>query len=131
MFGVEEPQQGERYLIYFKEYVPGELYYAIPSWYSAANWIEADIALSRYYNNFINNNFNVNTVITYPSEPDPEQQDALYENLLKCFTGSGNAGSLMLLFGENGSLPKVENLSTLDADLYNTFSDQVLKYIVS
>lgn len=131
MFGNEQPKQGERYLLYFKEYDPNELFYAIPKWYSAANWMLADIALSKYYNNYIRNNFSANLAITYPCDLDEEKKKQLYEMLVESFGGEENAGNIVLLFGENGSNPVISSIESVNADLYQNVCDTVLKYIVS
>lgn len=131
MFGNEQPKQGERYLLYFKEYDPNELFYAIPKWYSAANWMLADIALSKYYNNYIRNNFSANLAITYPCDLDEDKKKELYEMLVESFGGEENAGNIVLLFGENGSNPVISSIESVNADLYQNVCDTVLKYIVS
>lgn len=131
MFGVGEIKKGQPYLMYFKRYRAGEYYYAIPQWYSAANWILADSALSKYYVNYINNNFSANLSISYPYELDENKKQELYELLKKSFGGSENAGNILLLFGENGVLPEVKPIESVNADLYNSVADMVLKYIVS
>ena len=131
MFGVEQPKKGERYLLYFKPYDPNELFYAIPKWMSASNWIMADIALSRYYNNYIRNNFSANLAITYPCDLDEDKKAELYNMLVDSFGGEQNAGNILLLFGENGSNPEVKPVEAVNADLYQNVCDTVLKYIVS
>lgn len=131
MFGNEQPKQGERYLLYFKEYDPSELFYAIPKWYSAANWMLADIALSKYYNNYIRNNFSANLAITYPCDLDEDKKKQLYEMLVESFGGQDNAGNIVLLFGENGTNPIISSIESVNADLYKEVCDTVLKYIVS
>ncbi len=131
MFGVEQPKKGERYLLYFKPYDPNELFYAIPKWMSASNWIMADIALSRYYNNYIRNNFSANLSIAYPCDLDEDKKAELYQMLVDSFGGQDNAGNILLLFGENGTLPEVKAIESVNADLYQNVCDTVLKYIVS
>lgn len=131
MFGLEQPKKGERYLLYFKPYDPSELYYAVPKWYSGANWVLADIALSRYYNNYIRNNFSANMSIAYPNDMDEDKKAELYQLLTDSFGGQDNAGNILLLFGENGTLPEVKSIESVNADLYQNVCDTVLKYIVS
>ena len=131
MFGVEQPKKGERYLLYFKPYDPNELFYAIPKWMSASNWIMADIALSKYYNNYIRNNFSANLAISYPCDLDEDKKAELYQMLMDSFGGEQNAGNILLLFGENGSNPEVKPVEAVNADLYQNVCDTVLKYIVS
>lgn len=133
MFGLETPEKGKRYLMYFKEYDPSTngLFYGFPKWMSASNWIAADIALSKYYLNFIKNNFSANMAISYPCDLDEDKKAELYEMLLASFGGEDNAGNIVLLFGENGSLPIISPIESANADLYNEVCDTVLKYIVS
>lgn len=131
MWGTEQPKAGERYLWYCKPYDPDELFYAIPKWMSCANWILADIALSKYYLNYIKNNFSSNLAIKYPQDVDDEKKKELYEMLSASFGGEQNAGNILLLFGENGVLPEVGSIESVNADLYNQVTDVVLKYICS
>ena len=131
MWGSEQPKAGERYLWYCKPYDPNELFYSIPSWMSCANWILADIALSKYYLNYIKNNFSANMAIAYPNEVDDDKKAEIYEMLNASFAGEDNAGSILLLFGENGVLPTTNSIESKDADLYENVCDTVLKYIVA
>ena len=131
MFGVEQPKKGERYLMYFKEYNPQQLYYAIPEWMNAGNWILADIALSKYYLNYIKNNFSANTAISFGFDLDEDKKQELYEMLMDSFGGEDNAGNVLLLFGENGTIPTVSQIESVNADLYQNVCDTVLKYIVA
>lgn len=127
--GIANMVNGETYLAYFKEYKMGELFYAIPNWYSVANWINCDIELSKYYSNFIHNNFSANLAITYPT--DVANKEELYENITNTFTGTNNSARVMLLFGENGEKPTIENITSTNADLYNSVTEIVTQYIVS
>lgn len=131
MWGSEQPKAGERYLWYCKNYDPNELFYAIPKWMSCANWILADIALSKYYLNYIKNNFSANVAVKYPQEIDDDKKEEIYEMLVDSFGGEENAGNILLLFGENGVLPEVGSIESVNADLYQNVCDTVLKYIVA
>lgn len=131
MWGSETPKKGERYLMYFKEYKPMEYYYAIPYWYSAVNYCLADAQLSSYYNNYIRNNFSANLSIAFPTEPSEEKKQELYNNLMKSFGGAENAGNVLVLFGENGSLPTIGSIESVNADLYNSVVDTIKLALVS
>lgn len=131
MFGTETPKKGQPYLLYFKDYQPDNYYYAIPDYYSAANYILADGALSRYYVNYIKNNFSANLSISFPVEPTEEKKQELYENLIKSFGGAENAGNILLLFGENGVLPSLSTVESVNADLYNSVVDIIKTAIIS
>jgi hypothetical protein len=131
MWGSEQPVRGEKYLAVFSRLSTGELYYHIPSYMASANWLLADTAISKHYCNFISNNFSANTVITYPSEPEEDKKDLLYEGLMQSFGGSKNSGALLLLFGEGGQKPEVSSLSSTDADLYDEYARRVMENIIS
>lgn len=131
MWGSETPKKGERYLMYIKRHQLGEYYYAIPQWMSAANYCAADAALAQYYNNYIRNNFSANLSIQFPTEPDEAKKKELYDNLMKSFGGSENAGNILVLFGENGVLPTISSIESVNADLYNSVCDTIKLAIVS
>jgi len=132
MWGSESIQKGKSYLMYFKDYDLDELYYPIPKWYSSANWILADILLSKYYVNTVGNGFTPSTVITYPNEMDNDKKAELYDMFKSCFSGVENASDIIILFGENGEKPEITPLNASNnADLYQDFSNEVLSKIIS
>lgn len=131
MFGFEAPKKGERYLFYFKEYEPTELYYHIPSWYSAANWIATDARLSKYYNNFVANNFNGQKHIDFPFVPDEKEQHELEKMIKSKFCGENNGGEVLITYSEGDQRVNVNNLPSVDADLYNNVTRLVTEKIVT
>lgn len=133
MWGSETPRQGQRYLMYIKPWRNGEYYYAVPYWFSCINYVLADAALSKYFCNYIKNNFSSNLSITFPTEPDEEKKAEIYENLRANFTGEKAAGAVMVLFGENGVQPSIGSIdaSTKTAELYNSIVDTIKLALVS
>ena len=131
MFGTETPTKGQPYLLYFKDYQPDNYYYSVPDFMAAANYIAADGALSQYYNNYIRNNFSANLAIRFPVEPTEEKKQELYDNLIKSFGGAENAGNILLLFGENGVIPEINAIESVNADLYNSVVDIIKTAIIS
>lgn len=131
MLGSEQPKKGKAYLLYFRPEQVGEYYYAIPDYMAASNYIMADGALSQYYNNYIHNNFSANLAIRFPIEPSEEKKEELYDNLRRSFGGAENAGNILLLFGENGSLPEINSIESVNADLYNSVMDTIKLALVS
>lgn len=131
MFGSETPQKGKAYLLYFRPEQVGEYYYAIPEFMSASNYIMADGALSQYYNNYIHNNFSANLALRFPTEPTEEKKQELYESLVASFGGAKNAGNILLLFGENGVVPEINSIESVNADLYNSVVDIIKLALVS
>ena len=131
MFGSETPRKGKAYLLYFRPEQVGEYYYSIPDFMSSANYIMADGALSQYYNNYIHNNFSANLALRFPTEPTEDKKKELYDNLTASFGGASNAGNILLLFGENGVVPEINAIESVDADLYNSVVDIIKLALVS
>lgn len=133
MWGSETPRQGQQYLMYIKPWRSGEYYYAVPYWFSCINYILADGSLSKYFCNFIKNNFSSSLSITFPTEPDEEKKREIYDNLRANFTGEKAAGNIMVLFGENGIQPTIGSIdaSTKTAELYNSIVDTIKLALVS
>lgn len=131
MYGCEPPKAGEKYLLYVKPYSPQEYYYHTPSYFSAANYIEADSRISKYYNNYIANNFNSQTIITFPSEENESDQKAIYEKMKKNFMGEKSAGSTIVLFGEGDLKPEIQKIPSPDSNLYDSLTDIISKYIIT
>lgn len=131
MWMSEAPQKGERYLAYFREYEPTEVYYHIPSWYSAANWVSADARLSRYYNNFIANNFNGSKHIDFPFKPSDKEQDEIEKSMREQFCGENAGGEMFITYSEGDNRVTVNSLPSADADLYNNVTRLVTEKIVT
>lgn len=131
MFGSETPKKGKAYLMYFRPEQVGQYYYAIPDFMAASNYIMADAALSQYYNNYIHNNFSANLAVRFPTEPTEEKKQELYDNLARSFGGAENAGNILCLFGENGVVPEINAIESVNADLYNSVMDIIKLAIVS
>lgn len=126
-WGIEQPQRGEAYLMYVREYKPNQYYYALPSYVPALNWIMADGAIARFTNNFISNNMSAGKVVTFPEDISDERKQELYDAIAECFGGSENAGSTLVLFGEGGVAPEVNTLESKDSDLYIDVHDMVIR----
>lgn len=125
-WGIEQPQRGEAYLMYFKEYKPNEYYYALPSYISGLNWVMADGAIAKFTNNFIANNMSAGKVVTFPEDISDDRKQELYDAIAECFGGPSAAGNTLVLFGEGGVAPTVNTLETKDADLYIDVNDMVI-----
>lgn len=125
-WGIEQPQRGEAYLMYVREYKPNQYYYALPSYVPALNWIMADGAIARFTNNFISNNMSCGKVLKFPNDIEDDRKQELYDALAECFGGAEQAGNTLVLFGEDGVLPEIDTLETKDADLYIDVNDMVI-----
>lgn len=126
-WGIEQPQRGEAYLMYVREYKPNQYYYALPSYLPALNWVMADGAIARFTNNFISNNMSCGKVLKFPNDIEDDRKQELYDALAECFGGAEQAGNTLVLFGEDGVLPEIDTLETKDADLYIDVHDMVIR----
>lgn len=132
MWGSETPRKGQAYIMYFAPHKTGQYYYGTPSWMSAANYVAADGELSKYYLNYITNNFSANLAIKFPSEPSEEKKAELYQSLKASFGGARNAGNILLLFGDGSTnMPEITPIESVNADLYNQVNDTIKMAIVS
>lgn len=130
-WGTEAPKQGEDYILYCPIQSSGEQYYHIPTWFSCANACVADAEIQKYWANYAKNGFVSNIAISYPSDVDDEKKQEISDNLSMSFTGSDNAGNIILLFGSEGQRPEIKSLDIQGADLYNAVSEKITNTIIT
>lgn len=132
-YGSEQPQKGEAYLFYHKDYEPSLDYYPVPQYYSALNYIEADGLLGRFYRNSINNGFVPSTIITMPSNPTNAQKEQFQHDIERSYAGANGANSIVVLWGESQEVKPVVTSYTAsnNADLYNKVDEIIFQKIIS
>ena len=110
-------KQGKQILCY-KEYRPGLDIYSYPNYIGALNWIEIDIELSKYHLSTIKNGMFSSKLINFnEGRPSPEEQQVVESKFKKKFTGSENAGGIVLSFSDDpAKAPTVLDLSNTDLD---------------
>lgn len=110
-------KQGKQILCY-KEYRPGLDIYSYPNYIGALNWIEIDIELSKYHLSTIKNGMFSSKLINFnEGKPSPEEQQVVETKFKKKFTGSENAGGIVLSFSDDpAKAPTVLDLSNTDLD---------------
>ena len=110
-------KQGKQILCY-KEYRPGLDIYSYPNYIGALNWIEIDIELSKYHLSTIKNGMFGSKLINFnEGKPSPEEQQVVETKFKKKFTGSENAGGIVLSFSDDpAKAPTVLDLSNTDLD---------------
>ena len=91
-------------LFYVQEPSARNQIYALPSYWSAREYIETDQELITFDLNRLRNQFFASTIISFPDTPTPEEQDRLYDQLKNFYGGTSNSGKAAILFGvgENG-----------------------------
>jgi DNA-binding Lrp family transcriptional regulator len=105
-------------IICYKEYRPGLEVYSYPGYIGALNWIEIDIELSKYHLSTIKNGMFSSKLINFnEGKPSPEEQQVVETKFKKKFTGSENAGGIVLSFSDDpAKAPTVLDLSNTDLD---------------
>jgi len=105
-------------LLYFKEYRPGCEVYPLPGYVSALNAIKTDIEISKYHLSTISNGMFSSKLLSFYEGFGTDEEKAVIEKAFKNkFTGSENAGSIMLYFGKDpNKKPVVEDLSNTELD---------------
>ena len=105
-------------ILFYKEYRPGLESYSYPGYIGALNWIEVDIELSKYHLSTIKNGMFSSKLINFnEGKPSPEEQQVVETKFKKKFTGSENAGGIVLSFSDDpAKAPTVLDLSNTDLD---------------
>lgn len=123
-----------RQLLYVKEYRTGNDYYALPGYISAINWISLDAEISKFHLSNIQNGFTPSLLISFNNGvPTPEEMDVINDQLEKKYSGSKNAGKLMLTFNESkDKAPDIKVLETSNLDKqFIQLNESVLQNIIS
>lgn len=77
----------------------GERVYPIPSYSGALLDVETDAAISEFWNSSINNGFNASAFVTFCNGvPSTDIQEEIEKKINNKFSGSGNAGKMLLSF---------------------------------
>jgi capsid portal protein len=121
-------------LIYVKQYKPGLQYYGIPEYSSALSWIEIDGKMSEFHLANITNGMSPSMVLKFYKKPgSPEERDEVTRNVLKQFTGSKNAGKIMVMFSDGKELaPDVQPIENATIDqMFINLGDSVVQNILS
>jgi len=105
-------------ILFYKEYRPGLEVYSYPGYIGALNWIEIDIELSKYHLSTIKNGMFSSKLINFnEGKPSAEEQQVVETKFKKKFTGSENAGGIVLSFSDDpAKAPTVLDLSNTDLD---------------
>jgi len=86
-----EPQVWKEYpvqLLYIKKYSQG-MYYAVPKYLSATNWILVDNEISNFHLSNIRNSFFLSGMLTQQGSPDDKEMQAFIEKFNELYMGVG------------------------------------------
>lgn len=131
--GMDDAEKGVAYLYYYWDYAPGLLFYSIPGYYPAIEYVKADGTLGVFYNNSIDNGFTPSAILTFSSNPSEEKKDAFERTAREAFCGGRGANSILTVWGESGDVKT--NISPFNAsnnaDIYNNIEGIVFQKIIS
>lgn len=110
----KEPSQ----LLYVSGYSPGMQYYPLPEYVGALSYIEIDSEISNFHLSNIKNGMSPSMLITMTNgDPTEEEKSLLKRKFEKQYTGSDNAGRLLLYFAENkDTTPVIQTISPSELD---------------
>lgn len=97
-------------------------YYGCPEYISGLDAIAIEKKIIEFHAASLDNQFAPSLVLTFPERPRTEEEsDEFFKRLKAAYTGTKNAGTPIVLFGENGILPSVEAVESarLDERLIN------------
>jgi DNA-binding Lrp family transcriptional regulator len=105
-------------IIYYKEYRPGVETYSYPGYMGALNAIQTDIEISKYHLSTITNGMFASKMISFfEGIPSEEEKREIEKGFKSKFTGSENAGNIVLNFGKDpAKRPQLDDLSSTELD---------------
>lgn len=105
-------------ILFYKEYRPGLETYTYPGYVGALNWIETDIEVSKFHLSTIKNGmFSSKFINFYQGVPSEEEQKEIEKSFKRKFTGSENAGGIVIGFNNDPTkAPTVDDLSNTELD---------------
>lgn len=115
-FNPKNPQGKQ--IFFYKEYRPNVETYTLPNYLGALNWIETDIEVSKYHLSVTKNGmFSSKMISFFQGVPTEEEQKNIEKRFKRKFTGSENAGNIVLSFNDDpNKKPEVIDLSATDLD---------------
>lgn len=124
------PESDQHQIYYFKRYSPQAEIYPKPYYYSALKWIYTDIELENYYANLVKNNFVGNTILSINSFMDQDKQKDFEKAIKRNFTGSDNAGSIIVLYSESKeNAPEIIRFNSEDDHKYEYLTTKVIEQV--
>jgi hypothetical protein len=118
---------------YFKMYRAGCGEYPTAPYQSALKYIEIDTEIANFHLNSIKSGFSAQTLIQlFKGLPTPSEMQQTVKRFKDNFTGTSNAGSLIIQFNEPNETPSViNNLAPTDFDkMFMQLNEQVQQEIL-
>jgi len=119
------PESSDHQMFYYMRYSPQSDIYPKPYYNAGIRYIYTQVELNNYYANLIKSNFVGNSLLSVHTPMSQDQQHLFEKAIKKQFTGSENAGSIMVLYGESKeNAPEIVKFNQEEDDLkYRFLSD--------
>lgn len=118
----------------FKMYRAGQEEYPLPVYVAALKYVEIDTEIANFHLNSIKSGFSAQTLIQlYKGLPTPQEARETVKRFKQNFTGSDNAGGVIIQFNDPNETPStIDNLAPSDFDkLFMQLNQQVQQEIFS
>ena len=118
----------------FKMYRAGQEEYPLPVYVAALKYVEIDTEIANFHLNSIKSGFSAQTLVQlFKGIPTPEEARKTIKRFKDNFTGSDNAGSVIIQFNDPNETPStIDNLAPSDFDkLFMQLNQQVQEEIFS
>ena len=134
-FSIKNAKRDGRQFIYIGDYRPGNKYYGTPSYIAAMDYIAVDGEMGNYlYNSMLNGMSPSLHCAFVDGVPSEEEQTMLSSKIKRAYTGSNNAGKIIVTFSETPEVKPqytpIESGDGLDKRLVVT-NDMVIQNILS
>lgn len=115
-FNWKEPSGKQ--LLYVKGYSPDCKYYPLPTYLGSTGYIDLDVEIQNYHISAVRNNFVGSTILSFHNgTPPQEEQESIERQIKEKFTGTDNAGSIVLNFADSKERGiEIQHLSGNDDD---------------
>jgi hypothetical protein len=125
------------YLINFASYSPTRNYYAIPDYHAVIKWLNLDLEIANFHTNNVKNGFVNTAFLAMPPVGDENQEREFVKRANNMYSGTNNAGRLMVAFGEPSAaggttMPVFTPINTSNnADIYANLQSEIKTQIIS
>ena len=117
-----------------KGYQPGVFYYGLPDYVGGTNYIELEREVSSFHLNNIKNSLFPSSLLSFSNGvPSDEERRVIEQRVNDKFSGSNNAGRLLISFSEGAdTAPVLTPINPNDADgMYEFLSTESTKKILA
>lgn len=116
----EVQPNAKRSIFYGKRYTPNAFYYGLPKFQGALSYMEQEIEVAKFLNNYVKNSFSVNKIINFNNgvPQDEKQRKQQVRDIKRKLTGA-DGDKIIVAFNETG-----DNAATIENIVVDNASEQ-------